>query len=169
GGHPPPIEVTMHGDIAVLHVRSLGMKKKELAAALDAAIPPLLATGKGVVVDLRGNDGGYEDNALEVVARLEAHPVVGGEHRVQLSARSREAHAAWKDLAEDPARAGWSVPQPLRADGKAPRDYPGKLAAIVDAGCRSSCEGLALLLRGAGARLFGDRTGGASGAPITVE
>src|SRR5262249_31005959 len=56
GGHPPPIEVTMHGDIAVLHVRSLGMKKKELAAALDAAIPPLLATGKGVVVDLRGND-----------------------------------------------------------------------------------------------------------------
>ena len=169
GGHPPAIEVEMRGDIAVLHVHSLGMKKKELAAALDDAMPKIFAKPKGLVVDLRGNEGGYEENAAEVMARLWAHPVVGGEHRVKLSARAREAHAAWKDLAEDPSRPGWSVAQPLRADGKAPRDYPGKLAAIVDAGCRSSCEGLALLLRAAGAKLYGDRTGGASGAPIAIE
>jgi len=37
---------------------------------------------------------------------------------------------------------------------------------VIDAGCRSSCETLALLLRALGARLFGATTGGASGAPI---
>jgi C-terminal processing protease CtpA/Prc len=169
GGHPPPIEVEMHGEIAVLHVRGLGMKKKELADALDDAMPKIFAKPKGLVVDLRGDEGGFEENAAEVMARLWGHPVIGGEHRVKLSARAREAHAAWKDLAEDASRPGWSIALPLRADGKAPRDYPGKLAAIVDAGCRSSCEGLALLLRAAGARLYGDRTGGASGAPITIE
>jgi C-terminal processing protease CtpA/Prc len=38
----------------------------------------------------------------------------------------------------------------------------------IDAGCRSACESLALILRTAGARLFGERTGGSSGAPIAV-
>src|SRR5262249_50450833 len=37
-----------------------------------------------------------------------------------------------------------------------------------DAGCRSSCEALAMLLRAAGGRLFGERTGGSSGAPVSA-
>jgi C-terminal processing protease CtpA/Prc len=169
GGRPESIEVVMHGDVAVLHVRELGMKKKELAVVLDEVIAKVFDTATGLVVDLRANDGGFEDNAREIAARLVAHPVTGGEARVKLSERSRAAYAAWKDLAEDPKRPGWSVVQPLRADGKARVDYGGKIAVLVDAGCRSSCEALALLMRAASARLYGDRTGGASGAPVTIE
>jgi C-terminal processing protease CtpA/Prc len=43
------------------------------------------------------------------------------------------------------------------------------MAALIDAGCRSSCEALALLLRAMGAHLYGERTGGSSGAPLSIE
>ncbi|HEY6177668.1 MAG TPA: S41 family peptidase, partial [Kofleriaceae bacterium] len=156
------------GAIAVLRIRSLAGPTRALIDALAPLVEAIVASPHGLVIDLRGNDGGFEDNALAVVARLVARDVNGGSTRVRLSQRAREAHKLWNALAEDPDRRGWSVAQPLTVHGIARAAYPASIAVVIDAGCRSSCETLAMLLHEAGARLIGDRTGGASGAPVTI-
>ena len=109
---------------------------------------------------------GFEKGALSIAATLTARRIVGANTRVRLSAAAREV-AEWKTLADDPAKPGWSTPQPLEVTGTAPREYGAKIAVLIDAGCRSSCESLALLMRTLGARLIGETTGGSGGAPIT--
>jgi carboxyl-terminal processing protease len=168
GGRPPPIELAKRGEVAILHVRDLRGRVKDTTERATEATAAIFAAPRGLVIDLRDNEGGYEDGARAIVARLTAKPVVGGVTRVRLSARARAAQRVWRDLEADPARPGWSKPLPLGVDPLAPRDYPGKLAVVIDAGCRSSCESMALLLRAMGARLFGERTGGAGGAPVMV-
>jgi C-terminal processing protease CtpA/Prc len=167
GGDDKPIEVQWRGDIAILHVRDLAGHVKDVVATAKQVSGEIYAKSKGLVVDLRDNGGGYEDGARAVAAHFTAKHVVGANTRVRLSKQARET-PAWKKLAEDPGKAGWSTLQPLQFDGVAAKEYPGKIAVVIDAGCRSSCETLALLLRAMGARLYGERTGGTSGAPITV-
>ena len=169
GGRPPAIEVTMRGDVAILCVRSLRGRVKDTIQQATAAATTILGQARGLVVDLRDNDGGFEDGALAIAARLSTRRLVAGSTRVRLSAAARAQQRAWRDLPEDPDRPGWSALMPLATDGLAARELPGRIAVVIDAGCRSSCETLALLLRAAGARLFGERTGGAGGAPITIE
>jgi C-terminal processing protease CtpA/Prc len=168
GGTPPAIELDHRGPIAVLRVRSLGAPTRQLVDTIAPLIAQIVAAPHGLVIDLRGDDGGFEDNALALAAQLVAGDVTGGSTRVRLSQRARDAHRAWKSLAEDPDRKGWSIAQPLTVHGTAAAPYPASLAVAIDAGCRSSCETLALLLHEAGGRLIGERTGGASGAPVTV-
>jgi C-terminal processing protease CtpA/Prc len=168
GGQPPALELDHDGAIAVLRVRSLDGPTPKLLDTLAPLIAAIFASPRGLVVDLRGDDGGFEDNARALAAQLVAGDVTGGSTRVRLSRRAREAHRAWSALAEDPDRKGWSVAQPLIVHGAAAAAYAASLAVVIDAGCRSSCETLALLLHEAGGRLIGERTGGASGAPITV-
>jgi carboxyl-terminal processing protease len=168
GGRPPPIELAWRGEVAVLHVRSLRGKVAATNQIAEDVARDIFAKAKALVVVLRDNDGGFEDNARYLAAQLTPKPVTGGTTRVRLSAQARAEHRAWRDLAEDPARPGWSVQEAIAAGGRAPRALPGRIAVVIDAGCRSSCEQLALLLRAMGARLFGERTGGASGAPVTV-
>jgi C-terminal processing protease CtpA/Prc len=168
GTRPPPVELAWRGDVAILKVHTLKGHVTETKTLATAAATSIFAKPNGLVIDLRDNDGGYEDGARAVAAQLVTGRVVGGNSRVKLSARARAEQKAWRDLAEDPAKPGWSELQPLAADGVAPRAYPGKLAVITDAGCASSCETLALLLRAAGAKIYGARTAGAGGAPVTV-
>jgi C-terminal processing protease CtpA/Prc len=168
GGTPPAIELDHRGPIAVLRVRSLGGPIRKLGDTIAPLIAQIAASPRGLVVDLRGDDGGFEDNARALAAQLVAGDVTGGSTRVRLSPRARDAHRAWKSLAEDPDRKGWSVAEPVTVHGAAAAPYPANLAVVIDAGCRSSCETLALLLHEAGGRLIGERTGGASGAPVTV-
>jgi C-terminal processing protease CtpA/Prc len=169
GGQPPALALDHRGPVAVLRVRSLEGPTRALTGALAPLVAQIFAAPHGLVVDLRGDDGGFEDSARAVAAPLVAGDVTGGSTRVRLSQRARDAHRAWKSLAEDPDRRGWSVAQPLTVHGAAAAPYPANLAVVIDAGCRSSCETLALLLHEAGGRLIGERTGGASGAPVTVE
>jgi len=167
GGKPPQLEVTLHGSAAVLAIHDLEGHVKDTRKAATDAIAKVF--GKPLVIDLRDNQGGFEDAAIFVASQLTDKPVVGGATRVKLSAAAREQQKAWRDLPEDPAKPGWSAVQPLQAAGAAPRAYGAPIAVLIDAGCRSSCESLALLLRALGARLYGERTGGAGGAPITIE
>lgn len=168
GGQPPAIELERAGPIAVLRVRSLGGPTRKLAETLAPLVAAIFESPHGLVIDLRGNDGGFEDAARAVAAALVARDVTAGSTRVRLSQRARDAHKAWKSLVEDPDRKGWSIAEPLTVHGVATAPYPANIAAVIDAGCRSSCETLALVLREAGGRLIGERTGGASGAPVTV-
>jgi carboxyl-terminal processing protease len=167
GGKPAALELEQRGDVAILHVRNLSGATTKLAEMLDPLVATIASSAKGLVIDLRGDEGGFEDNAKAVATKLLARSVTGGSTRVRLSQRARDAHKAWHDLAADPAKPGWSVAQPVQVDGKAPHEV-ARIAVVIDVGCRSSCETLALLMRGAGARLYGERTGGASGAPIKV-
>jgi C-terminal processing protease CtpA/Prc len=168
GGRPPAIELVRRGPIAVLRVHDLQGSTRKLIDTIAPLSTAIFASPHGLVVDLRGNDGGFEDNARALAAQLVAGDVTAGTTRVRLSQRAREAHRAWKDLVEDPDRRGWSVAQPLSVHGAATAAYPANIAVVIDAGCRSSCETLALLLHEAGGRLIGERTGGASGAPVTI-
>src|SRR5262249_7812534 len=171
---PPPgfrkdnLTAERTGQVTVLHVRSLGGSMSALERRIDELLPPLQSEPHGLVVDVRGNAGGYDKGARIVAERLAARPVTGANVRVRLSSRARAERAEWKSLTEDPALPGWSLPQPVSVEGRAPRPYPARLAVLTDAGCRSSCESLVMLLRALGARGFGERTGGSSGAPLTL-
>ena len=158
------LAITRRGAVTLVRIPSLG----ELGAPkkLDEIIAAVDADPRGLAIDLRDDAGGYEYLARALVSHLVAHPIVAGEVRVRLTPQSRAEHGEWHDLAPDTSRPGWSAPQPVRAEARAKRDYPARIAVLVDAGCRSSCETAALLLRAAGARLFGERTGGSSGAPV---
>ena len=164
---PATIAIEQHKDATVLRLRSL--QEVIPPASLDqlaAALLPEQSGVAGLVIDLRDNAGGYENQARALVGRLTAHPVVGARLRVRLGPRSRSEHGAWQALVADPAMPGWSSLQDVTAAPHAARDFPARIAVVIDAGCRSSCETLALLLRALGARLFGATTGGSSGAPI---
>ncbi len=163
-----PLQLEHREAITLFHLRSLAMHVADLERKLDNVALLLFADPAGVVIDLRGNNGGYDNGGRAVAARLTAVPLDAGETRIRLSPRARQEHAEWKELAEDPARPGWSLPQSVHADPLAKKPYPGKIVALIDAGCRSSCESLTLLLHTLGARLVGETTGGSSGAPITV-
>ena len=168
GVRPPPVELQWRGDVAILGVHTLKERVAETRKLATAAFAQIHAKPKGLVFDLRDNDGGYEEGARAIVAQLVTGHVVGANTRVRLSAQARAQQKLWRDLPEDPKNPGWSALTPFAVDGVAPRPYAGKVAVIIDAGCMSSCETLALLLRASGARIFGSRTAGSGGAPVTV-
>jgi carboxyl-terminal processing protease len=151
---------------AWLTLRTLSIKPEELARTLDELLAPARAAKQPLIVDLRGNEGGWDAGARVASERLIEGEVVGGAVRIRLSPGARALRAEWRTLPEDPERPGWSRALPVAAHG--PSRWPAPIALLVDAGCRSSCESLALILRAAGARLFGERTGGSSGAPISI-
>ena len=167
GAKKANVTLERRGTVAVLTVRSLFGRTAGLEKQMDDAARDIFGDPHGLIVDLRGNNGGFDAGARVVASRLLAQAVTGATTRVRLSKRARE-RKEWKDLAEDSAMPGWSVAQPVTAEGRAPKPYPARMAVLIDAGCRSSCESLAMLLRAGGARLFGERTGGSSGAPLSI-
>ncbi len=166
GPPPPPLVVEAEGAAIVLRARSLDVPREAAARQMDEVARRVRAGARGLVVDLRGNGGGTEHIAVAVASAVSPRVVVGGSRRVRLSPAARAARPEWLSLAEDPARPGWSRELPLATAGAGVD--PGPMAVLIDAGCRSSCEQLALLLRAAGARVLGETTGGSSGAPIEV-
>jgi C-terminal processing protease CtpA/Prc len=161
-----PVSLRREGCTAVLRVRTLVLPR----AFQDHDLPALIAEAHdacGLVIDLRDDAGGYDTAAQAIVTALSDRPIGGASFRVRLSPLVRRERPAWRGLPEDPARRGWSLPQPITA-AAGPRQFAGPIVAIMDAGCRSSCETLALLLHARGALLVGARTGGSTGAPLTV-
>jgi carboxyl-terminal processing protease len=119
-----------------------------------------------LLLDLRGNRGGIDRIAHGALQHLVERPVVVASYRVRLSQRARDARAQWRKLKAMPD--GFSEPVPVSVEPKGPR-FAGPVVALVDLGCRSSCESLAAGLKATGrATLVGERTAGTSGAPIRV-
>lgn len=161
------VSVGRRGSATILKIATLAGAVADIDRLLDEIAPAFTADPGPMVIDLRGNPGGHDKAARAVASRLISQPITGGAVRVRLSARARAEHPEWRSLADDPARPGWSLPQPVTALPAGKHLTATSITGLIDAGCRSSCEALALLLRAMGARLVGERTGGSSGAPFT--
>jgi carboxyl-terminal processing protease len=160
----PAFELTFDGDLAVLRLRTFdaGSSPDDLPEKFKV----IAARAKGLVVDLRGNRGGIDRIAHGALQHVIDKEAVVASYRVRLSRRALEARAQWRKLKARPD--GFSEPVPVTVAPKGPR-FAGPVVALVDIGCRSSCETLAAGLKATGrAVLVGERTGGTSGAPIKV-
>jgi C-terminal processing protease CtpA/Prc len=164
--HRAAATATATGDLVTLEVHSLGGGRNAIAE-LDAA----LATARSahqLIVDLRGVRGGVDRVGYRLVGGLAEGKPVMGTARVLLADQTRAARKMWRDL---PAEAdGWSKPITLTEDGQAAgAGFHGKIAAVVDATCASTCEVVAAALRwNLHAVVFGETTAGNSGAPIEL-
>ncbi|MFM8980020.1 MAG: S41 family peptidase, partial [Planctomycetia bacterium] len=121
--------------------------------ALQEAWEGLLASRRGLLVDLRGCVGGNEQHAWRLAARLVERPLTYARRRVR-SGPGRDGFGPWQDAV-------------LRPAGGAP--FTGPVVVLVGPGCVSSGEALAKMLRERpGTLLVGQPTRGASGNPAPV-
>ena len=158
------VAIDHRGDVAVVTLKSL-----EGGKARAEAIDTVLAEARGakaIVIDLRGNRGGIDKVGYRVVADLAEGKARLGEFRVLAAPETIARRPIWKDLTAEAD--GFSAVQQITVDGLA-KKYAGKVAIVVDAGCISTCEVVTAALRAnLGAVLVGERTGGSSGAPVSV-
>jgi len=137
--------------IGYLLISTWGGSEADVAPAL-ATLDEWKAAGvRGVIVDVRFNGGGDEQQARSVAGRFTATNVVYARHRTR-----------------DPAEpGGWSQVRTrvLRAEADATRHFAGKVAVLMGPKCMSSNEAFLLMMRATGARLFGERSAGSSGNP----
>jgi C-terminal processing protease CtpA/Prc len=122
----------------------------EMLAAFDS-----LLDSKGLIIDLRPNNGGSEPIAQQFVARLIDKPLTYASNQFR-------SGAAYDDLITVGTRQ--VIPGPGSKNG-----YQGNVVALIGPGCVSSGEGFALMLAALPKRtLIGQPTRGASGNPRPV-
>lgn len=99
----------------------------------------------GIVIDVRGNGGGADGMASQVVARFLKHPIIASIsfHRVVPSLNYE------RSVETTSPRGSWR--------------YPGRVAVLVDEGCMSACEHFVSGMIEAGALTCGTPTSGACG------
>ncbi len=173
GRKGPKVTLTHVRGVPVLRVSSLLVPHKELPAELDDLARTLLKESR-LVVDLRGNPGGYAQSADVVATRLLGQKRAVRTLRHLLSERALEERRHLRKVARDPANPAWSVPLPVTLDvppeWKRPPAPPLQIVVLTDAGCESACELLALALASTErALVLGEATGGASGGPLKLE
>jgi hypothetical protein len=103
----------------------------------------------GMIIDLRYNSGGNEENAKRIVARLVNEETTYG----YTETRNGPDHDDF-----DPAVAHSLTPSDRL-------HYNGPIVCLIGQKCMSSAEWFTLMMQRAGATLIGDRTRGASGNP----
>lgn len=126
---------------------------RRIESALDS-----LLDRPGLILDLRGNPGGFVEAAIEVAGRFIDRRTVLGYMAV------REPGSKHYSIGFHDPKRGVSGKPPIHAKPDRPI-YDGPMVVLVDAGCFSACETLAGGLRGIGrASLVGTSpTGGGSG------
>jgi carboxyl-terminal processing protease len=105
----------------------------------------------GIIIDVRGNGGGEDDMASQVVARFLKHPIIASIsfHRVVPSLNYE------RSVETTPPRGPWC--------------YTGRVAVLIDEGCMSACEHFVSGMIEAGALTCGTPTSGACGWIRPVE
>lgn len=137
--------------LGYLLISTWGGSDADVAPALTALDEWKVAGARGVIVDVRFNGGGDEQQARSVAGRFTTTNVVYARHRTR-----------------DPAEpGGWSPVRNrvLRGEANATRHFTGKVAVLMGPKCMSSNEAFLLMMRATGARLFGERSAGSSGNP----
>lgn len=133
-----------------------------VTTAFDAALDSLL-DAPGLVLDLRGNGGGYLKAMGDIAGRFLAGPDTLGYYQ-------RRPHAEKVDFsAWDPAESNDDLRVALTAS-PGERIYRGPLVVLIDRSCFSACEGLAGALQHLGrAKVIGTPSGGGSGVAAFIE
>ena len=135
------------GDVAYVAVPTLATADIVTAfdAWLDAQAPP-----RAVILDLRGNGGGWSRHGAMIVGRLIGEAVVYGRECFRGRHPMKGVTGCFDAVVE---------PRPAA--------FVGPLAVVIDGGVASSAEWMALALCSAGrARCFGTTTAGDSGNPV---
>lgn len=132
-------------------ISTWGGTDADLAPALAALDGLRAAKARGVILDLRFNGGGDELQARSVAARFTGGRVAYARHRT----RDPKAPGGWS-----PVRT-----RMLQGEPDAARRFSGRVAVLMGPRSMSSSEGFLLMMRAAGARLFGERSAGSSGNP----
>jgi len=124
--------------------------------AFDQALDSVF-TLPGLILDLRGNGGGYLDAMTEIAGRFLAEETTFGFYQ----RRERGEDVDFEPW--DPATATDTLRTAVTATPREPI-YRGPVVIIIDRACFSACEGFAGALQSLG-RLFlvGEATGGGSG------
>jgi C-terminal processing protease CtpA/Prc len=141
----PLIAAPMVDGIPVIRVTELANRNGDrLAQAMDDLLL-VHRNAAGIVLDVRDNPGGNDGVADEVTGRFIDRPVVSSMSFL----RKGEANHFERMIA--------------RAQPRGPWRFAGRVALLVDEGCRSACVHFVSGMRAAGARLFGTPTDGACG------
>ena len=123
---------------------------QRLVPAVDALLERYRSR-PGLVIDVRGNGGGSDSLADEVTGRFLERPVIGS-----ISFHRNTPTVEFRRTVEMTAPRG-------------PWRYAGRVAVLIDEGCRSACEHFVSGMIGAGAVTVGSATDGACGWIRTVE
>ena len=178
-----------HATFGVVTITRFPLKEDPVWTRFGDEIRDLLRAD-GVVVDLRGNDGGDDSRGFELASMLVDAPVHGGELRVHrrntpealtlllnttesVGRQSDGSYAPFlldrihsqeadRDLAARTEGADWKVEDvPQAIVPPGPKAFQGPVAILVDAACVSSCESsLEVLRQNPRAKVFGERTAG---------
>jgi carboxyl-terminal processing protease len=129
------------------------MRGEQSFAKLAGLFAELL-TKPGLIIDMRGNNGGAEVLGQKLLARLTDQP----REYSKVSFRAGISHNHFTE----------ATAQSI-SPGKEPI-YQGKIAVLTGPGCVSSCEGTTMMLKTLpNAKSFGQPTQGASGNPQPVK
>ena len=133
---------TLGDNIGYVYVATL-RKEEPVAGGFDEALSYLRET-KGLIIDVRHNGGGSDDNSLAIITRLLSSPI---------------------DILPAPAPGGGLNRGPVIYPS-APFQYTKPVALLIDGVCFSSCEDFAEMMKHVPTvTAIGDTTGGGSGAP----
>jgi Peptidase family S41/Tricorn protease C1 domain len=125
-----------------------------VAAEVDSALAALGDSLRGLLIDVRSNGGGLEDEARAAAGHFTKAPVLYGYHRY----KSGPGHDEFGPSIQD-----WVEP-------KGPHGYYGPMAVLTNRGVYSAAEDFVLAMRALPkVTTVGDTTGGGSGDPIARE
>jgi carboxyl-terminal processing protease len=157
---PPLLESKMVGK-GVAYIRIATFGDEQIVGAADTALDALnLDQLAGMIIDLRYNMGGDDQNAFPIVSRLVEQPVTG------LSWRTREYRPAFASWGEAET---WYQGDPETIEPSLRQRYAGPLVILTGPNTLSTAEDFIVPLDYAGrALLVGEPTAGSTGNPVNV-
>jgi len=154
----------LHDNLA--HIVVVTIETTPFQSVSDEDIESLFATyagAAGMVIDIRYNNGGNENNAAKIASRFTDESFVYG---------YTETRNAPTDDNGDPnpnydPSIGFNAPEPNTLEPSTGTHCNGPVVCLIGKKCMSSAEWMTLMMKGCGATLIGDTTRGASGFPKT--
>lgn len=135
-----------------LAVASLSFDEATMRTLAEALVS--MSDAPGLMIDIRGNGGGDENRARQLLGLLATEPVVYARSRIRSGPRAGD----------------FGRPRARRLDPVGDASYQGPIVGLIGPGCTSSGEAMAMMLAALpNATLIGQPTRGASGNPQPLE
>lgn len=157
---PPLLESKTVGN-GIAYLRIATFTDEQVVDAANAALDALdLHRLRGMIIDVRYNIGGDDQNAYPIVSRLVERPVTGSTWRTR---EYRPAFASW-GKAET-----WYQGDTVKIEPSSRPRYAGPLVVLTGPNTLSAAEDFVVPLDYAGrALLVGEPTAGSTGNPVNV-